>query len=126
MSALIDYSARVAALFEAAPDAGVPDGPGWVAGEAREPLSATHVRFYLRAEAGRVVGVRYLVRGCPHTLAAAALAAGQLRGLPVADLEVDLRAIGRELDVPTPKLGRLFTVQDAIRLAALQLDRGQP
>jgi hypothetical protein len=115
------YSARVAALFRAAPGAGRPDGPGWVTGEGREPLSATHVRWHLRCLDGRVVEARYEVRGCPHTVAAAAWVAAGLAGRPTTDLGVDLRQVAAELSAPAAKLGRLFVIQDAIRAAALQL-----
>jgi NifU-like protein involved in Fe-S cluster formation len=117
------YSALVVRLFAEAPGAGPPDGQGWVAGEAREPLTGTRARFYLRAEAGRVAGCRYQVRGCPHTVAAAALAAGRLSGRPVEGLDVDPAALARELDAPPAKLGRIFVIQDAIRNAALLLAR---
>jgi NifU-like protein involved in Fe-S cluster formation len=121
-----EYSERVAALFEAAEGSAMPEGPGWVAGEAREPLSATHVRVYLRCEAGRVAELRYAVRGCPHVVAAVALIAERAGGCAVGDLGADLRAVARELGAPATKLGRLFTVQDAIQQAVLQLDEGRP
>jgi len=118
------YSALVARLFAEAPGAGPPEGPGWVAGEAREPLTATRARFFLRADAGRVAACRYQVRGCPHTIAAAALAATRLAGRPLADLDVDPAALAREVGAPAAKLGRIFVIQDAIRAAALQLAGG--
>jgi len=126
MSERPDYSPRVVELFEAAVGSGPPAGTGWAAGEAGEPLSATWVRVYLRCEAGRVTELRYAVRGCPHVVAALALIADQVRGCPVGTLTVDPRAIARELDAPAAKLGRLLTVQDAIRLAVLQVDGGRP
>ncbi|HXQ31219.1 MAG TPA: iron-sulfur cluster assembly scaffold protein [Steroidobacteraceae bacterium] len=112
------YSDAVGRLFREAPGAGRPDGPGWVSGEAREPLSATHVRWHLQATAGRVAASRYEVRGCPHTIAAAALIAAQLDGRPVADLGLDLPRVAALLGCPTTKLGRLFVIQDAIERAA--------
>ena len=121
MSGPEPYSALVARLFAAAPGAGRPDGPGWTPGEAEEPLTGTRVRFYLRVEAGRVAACRYQVRGCPHTVAAAALAAARLPGHPLAGLDVDAAALAAELEAPAAKLGRVFVIQDAIRSAALQL-----
>jgi NifU-like protein involved in Fe-S cluster formation len=117
------YSALVARLFAEAPGAGAPDGPGWASAEAEEPLSATRARFFLRAEAGRVVAARYQMRGCPHTVAAAALAAARLPGRPVEGLDVAAAALAAELEVPAGKLGRIFVIQDAIRKAALLLPR---
>ncbi len=118
------YSPLVERLFAEAPGAGTADGPGWVTGEASEPLTGTRARFSPRAEGGRVAGCRYQVRGCPHTIAAAALAATRLPGRPVAGLDVDPAALARELGAPPAKLGRVFVIQDAIRNAALQLARG--
>jgi len=126
MSEAAEYSARVVELFESATGSAPPAGPGWVTGEASEPLSATRVRVYLRGEGGRVAELRYAVRGCPHVVAALALVAGRARGSRVEDLGVDPRAIARELDAPATKLGRLFTVQDAIHRAALQLAASRP
>ena len=126
MSDAAPYSAVVARLFAAAPGAGRPDSPGWSVGEAMEPLTGTRVRVYLRAEAGQVSGCRYEVRGCPHTIAAMALAAERLPGRVAAGLDVDPTALAAELSVPAAKLGRLFVIQDAIRSAALQLNRCCP
>jgi hypothetical protein len=120
------YSALVARLFAEAPGAGPPDGPGWSAGEADEPLTGTRVRVYLRAEGGRVAACRYQVRGCPHTVAAAALAAAGLPGRPVAGLDLEPAALAREIDAPPSKLGRIFVIQDAVRRAALQLNLACP
>ena len=118
------YSDEVRRLFEATPRAGRPEGSeGWAQGEAREPLSATHVRWYLRAADGRIVDARYEVRGCPHTIAAAAWVADRLVGQPAAGVEADPAVVAGELGVPAEKLGRLFAIQDAVRRAALLLRR---
>ena len=122
MSGPDPYSALVARLFAAAPGAGRPDGPGWATGEAAEPLTGTRVRLHLRAADGRVTACRYEVRGCPHTVAAAALVAARLPGRPVAGLDVEPAGLARELEAPTEKLGRIFVIQDAVRSAALQLN----
>ncbi|MBS0376436.1 MAG: iron-sulfur cluster assembly scaffold protein [Proteobacteria bacterium] len=120
------YSAEVLRLFATTPGAGVPVGPDWRRGEASEPLSATRVEVYLRAEAGRVADCRYRVRGCPHTIAALATVAARLPGSSLADLALDVRALAAELGIPPEKLGRLFVIQDAVRAAALQLAPADP
>lgn len=117
------YSAEVLDLLARAPGAGRPEGPGWVSGEAREPLTATHVRFHLQGAAGGIAAVRYEVRGCPHTIALAALAAAWLPGRGPAEVGLDLRALAARLGAPTGKLGRFLVVKDAIEAAALQLAR---
>jgi NifU-like protein involved in Fe-S cluster formation len=114
------YSPLVRRLFETLPGAGrPPEAAGWAAGEARDPLTATHVRWYLRAEGGRVAEARYEVRGCPHTIAAAALLAGRLVGQPAGSPQVDLGDLAATLEAPPEKLGRLFVIEDAVRRAAL-------
>ena len=117
------YSAMVLELYARAPGAGRPDGPGWGSGEGREPLTATHVRFHLQAADGRISAVRYEVRGCPHTMALAALAAARLPGQPLAAPALDLRTLGQELGAPAGKLGRFLAVQESVMQAALQLAR---
>jgi hypothetical protein len=115
-----EYSPLVRRLFETLPGAGRPPDPaGWAIGEARDPLTATHVRWYLRVEAGRIAEARYEVRGCPHTIAAAALLAGRLAGLPAGSPAVDPGDLAATLDAPPEKSGRLFVIEDAIRRAAL-------
>jgi hypothetical protein len=118
------YSPLVARLFREAPGAGRPDGPGWLSGEAREPLSGTHVRVHLLRAGASIAGVCYEVRGCPHTIAATALIAADLDGRPWRDPELDFAALALRLEAPASKLGRFFVIQDAIRAALLTLERG--
>lgn len=118
------YSELVARLFREAPGAGRPDGTGWVSGDAGEALTATWVRWHLTASAGIVREARYEVRGCPHTVAAAALIAAGLKGRAVEGLDVDLAAVSRQLAAPATKQGRFFVIQDALRKALLQLKPG--
>ena len=112
------YSADVLALFCATPGSGRPHGPGWVTAEAREPLTGTHVRWHLAAVDRHITGALYEVRGCPHTIAAAALVAQQVLGRPVVDLALDMRGIAHQLQCDIAKLGRLFVIEDAILRAA--------
>ena len=114
---------RVLDLFLRAPGAGRAEGPGWSSGEAREPLSATHVRVHLQVAGGRIGNVRWEARGCPYTLALLALLAGQLPGRAVSDGFPDLRVLAAELGAPAAKLGRFLVVQDAVAAAVLQLAR---
>jgi NifU-like protein involved in Fe-S cluster formation len=121
------YSPRVAELFATTPGAGRPaDREGWVAAEAHDPLTGTHVRWYLKDGEGRLVGVRYEVRGCPHTIAATAAVAEALSGQPSNAVRIDVAAVAAALVVPPEKLGRLFVVEDAVRSAALLLVPARP
>jgi NifU-like protein involved in Fe-S cluster formation len=92
-----------------------------VTGEATEPLTGTWIRWHLKAAAGRVAEARYEVRGCPHTVAATALAATGLPGSPVDGAGPDLHDLLRQLEAPPAKLGRFFVIQDALHKALLQL-----
>jgi hypothetical protein len=115
------YSDEVRRLFGTTPGAGAPEDPvGWRCGEAREPLTGTHVRVWLRVESGRIAEARYAVRGCPHTVAVAAAYAAALAGRPVVAHGVEIATFVTTLDVPAAKLGRLFAIEDAVRAAALQ------
>ncbi len=119
------YSPRVLALFGELPRAGeLPPGAGKVvAGEAVALDRGVWVRFEARLEAGRVADCRFRAFGCPHTLAAAALAASKLVAAAPADAAaIDARRLAAELDVPAEKRGRLLVVEDAIRA----LFAGQP
>ena len=115
------YPPAVLDLFRRAPGAGRPQGPGWASGEAREPLSATHVRVHLQAVDGRITALCWEARGCPYTLALAALVATRAPGQPLGQALPDIRALAVELGAPTAKLGRFLVVQDAMAAAVLQL-----
>jgi NifU-like protein involved in Fe-S cluster formation len=115
------YPPAVLDLFHRVPGAGRPDGPGWASGEAREPLSATHVRVHLKATNGRIEVLRWEARGCPYTLALAGLLALRAPGQPLGEALPDLRALAFELGAPATKLGRFLVVQDAMAAAVLQL-----
>ena len=111
------YSPRVLELFRKLPGAGaLPAGAGSVvAGEALALDRGTWVRIEARFEAGRIADCRFRAFGCPHTLAAAALAASKLIATTAADASpIDARLLARELDVPADKLGRLLVIEDAI------------
>ena len=124
MSAPDPYSELVTRLFRATPGAGRASGSEWVSGAAAEPLSGSVIRWHLRAAAGRIEEARYEVRGCPHTIAAAALIAAELTGRPIAAVELDLPDIARRLGAPVTKMGRFFVIQDALRKALLLLEPG--
>jgi NifU-like protein involved in Fe-S cluster formation len=117
MMSASEYSDEVRMLFETAPRSGRPDSDGWVQGEARERLTGTWVRVYLRAADGRVDGVRFEVRGCPHTVAATARVAREWEGASLASARMDARALLAQIAAPVTKLGRLLVVESAYREA---------
>jgi NifU-like protein involved in Fe-S cluster formation len=122
------YSARVLELFRALPRAGaLPATPaGVVAAEATALDRGAWVKFEARVEAGRIVACRFRAWGCPHTLAAAALAAGWLEGLPeVGSTRCEAARLARELDAPAETMGRLLVVEDAARALLAEAARVQ-
>ncbi len=112
------YSARVLELFRAMPYGGtLPAEPGRIAAAEAIALDrGAWVRFEARVDAGRIVACRFRAWGCPHTLAASALAAGWLEGWPDGDsTRCEAARLARELDAPAEKMGRLLVVEDAAR-----------
>jgi cysteine desulfurase len=116
--------------FDELPHAGVmtADGDGQqkkgsrvVHGEAGSIADSAWVRFHLRLAGGIVKAALFQAWGCPHTLAVTAWLTEQLPGRALTDLVPGTPAAWLEtLDVPVEKLGRLFTVEDALK-ATLQL-----
>jgi NifU-like protein involved in Fe-S cluster formation len=113
----MEYSSAVVRNFEAPRRVSeLPaDEPGWVVGEGEDRAQNVWVRFQLRVHDGIVRSARFQVFGCPHTIAAASLAADWLEGRAVEDARrLDLLALCAPLEVPTVKRGKLLRIEDAI------------
>lgn len=107
------YSPLVRSLFATLPRAGdLPVGGTIVAGEAAALDRGAWVRFEARLEGGRIADCRFRAFGCPHTLAAAALAAQMLTEGPTPP---DARELAAALEAPPAKMGRLLVVEDAMQ-----------
>ncbi|HTP40530.1 MAG TPA: hypothetical protein VMI92_13270 [Steroidobacteraceae bacterium] len=111
--------ARVRELFGSPTHGGaLPEGEGVRRGRAGRRSEGTEVEFALRWQGDALVEARYLAYGCPYTLAACEWLADWLertgpgRGLPGRPEDWI-----RELGAPIERLGRLFVVEDALRLA---------
>jgi NifU-like protein involved in Fe-S cluster formation len=88
-------------------------------GSAGHRDRGTWVQFDLEVVAGRCVDARFLVFGCPHTIAVAAWVAEQGIGtLLGADLPEPVAALAQRFEVPAEKMGRLLIVEDAWRAAS--------
>ena len=114
----IRYSQGVRSRFASLPGAGdLPQAAGTVvSGEAAALDRLAWVRFTARIDGGRIVDCRFRAFGCPHTLAAASIAAERLRGATPADPPpLDAGMLERELEAPAEKRGRLLVVEDALR-----------
>jgi NifU-like protein involved in Fe-S cluster formation len=108
------YSRRVLELFRALPTAGdlaAGEGPV-IVGEAIALDRSAWVRFEARADAGRNRGHGFPSFGCPHTLAAAALASLALRGQTLTEATaINAGRLAHDLDAPPEKMGRLLVVE---------------
>jgi NifU-like protein involved in Fe-S cluster formation len=122
------YSPIVRRLFADAPRSGdLPPGPGVrYLGEARALDRGAWVRLEARLQAGIVTDARFRAWGCPHLIAACALATERLVDKPAAVAgRLDPLELSRELAVPTEKLGRLLVLEDALRTLAAGMAEAQ-
>ena len=107
-------------LFETLPGAGrIADSEGRVLrGEAGGATAESWVRFHLLVEGDSVKAARFQAVGCPHTLAACAWIVARLPGRRRGATQPGTPQEWAEaLSAPVEKLGRLLTVEDALRAA---------
>ena len=103
------------------PCAGEPAGTGGLTcrGRAGRQSDGAVVELTLRVADDRIVAAAFRAYGCPHLIAAASCLAEQLAGRTRAELEQwDWREVHAALSLPAAKIGRLLTLQDAVRAAA--------
>jgi NifU-like protein involved in Fe-S cluster formation len=115
----------VARLFQETPRAGH-GGQGWVSGAARHAASGSELRWHWRVAARHIEECRYEVRGCPHLVAGAALAAELLEGQTADAPRLEPRHLLARLGAPLDKLGKFLLLQDAAEAAAIQFRGQQP
>jgi NifU-like protein involved in Fe-S cluster formation len=76
------------------------------------------VQFDLLCASGTVTDARFLVFGCPHTIAAAAWLAETVVGTtPRREMPEPVQALRERFEVPVEKSGRLLIVEDALKRA---------
>jgi len=125
---LAALSPSTRALFLSLPNAGsLPPGANVIHSEAGGPGQETWVRFHLQIESrtgeGIVKAALFQAYGCPHTLAVTAWLTGQLPGRSMNDLVPGTPSAWLQaFEVPVEKLGRLLTVEDALRAAFQQIN----
>jgi cysteine desulfurase len=118
---LLALSPATRDLFLSLPHAGsMPPGADVIHGEAGGPGTDTWVRFSLqidrRADESFVKAALFKAYGCPHTLSVSAWLTGQLPGRSMTDLVPGTPSAWLQaFEVPVEKLGRLLTVEDALR-----------
>ncbi len=110
------YSGLTRRYFESARRAGTLSGA--FRGAAGDRAQGTWAQFDVQCDAGRVTDARFLVFGCPHTIAAAAWLADSIIGTDLGrDMPESVQALRERFEVPVEKLGRLLIVEDALKRA---------
>jgi cysteine desulfurase len=93
--------------------------PGLITGRAGDREQGAAVALALKVAAGTIVAARFEAFGCPHLLAAASCLVEVLPGFDQARLAAwDWQEVAAALQVPAARIGRLLTLQDAVRDAA--------
>jgi NifU-like protein involved in Fe-S cluster formation len=91
----VNYSALTLHYFEAAVDAGTLAGPDVYRGAAGSRAQGTWVQFDVQVDSGNIRSARFLVFGCPHTIAVSAWVAEHAAGrAPRSALVPCVRTIG--------------------------------
>src|SRR6185369_1250906 len=80
------------------------------------------IRLWIKTEHGRVEQARFRAYGCPHFIAAADMLAEWCEGRPVVELSNwSWQSVGRALEVPVSKRGRLLVLETALNDVINQL-----
>ena len=110
----MNYSELTLHYFETAANAGVLAGPDAFRGAAGSRGQGTWVQFDVRVSGGLIADARFLVFGCPHTIAVSAWVAERAVGLGAhLALPEPVLALSERFAVPVEKRGRLLIVEDA-------------
>jgi len=110
----VNYSELTLHYFETAGNAGVLAGPGTLRGAAGSRGQGTWVQFDVQVSRGIIQDARFLVFGCPHTIAVAAWVAERAVGLDAHPaLPEAVQDLSERFAVPVEKRGRLLIIEDA-------------
>ncbi len=110
----MNYSALTLHYFETAPGAGTLAGPGVYRGAAGSRAQGAWVQFDVQVDSGNIRSARFLVFGCPHTIAVSAWVAEHGAGRAARSaLPESVQALSDLFEVPSEKRGRLLLIEDA-------------
>ena len=110
----MNYSALTLHLFETAGGAGTLAGPDVYRGAAGSRAQGTWVQFDVQVDSGNIRSTRFLVFGCPHSIAVSAWVAEHAAGhAPWSALPESVQALSDRFEVPPEKRGRLLIIEDA-------------
>jgi NifU-like protein involved in Fe-S cluster formation len=124
----VNYSELTLRYFETAAGAGVLTGPDVYRGAAGSRAQGASVQFDVQVNSGIIQAARFLVFGCPHTIAVTAWVAEHGVG-PVfhAALPESVQDLSDRFAVPVEKRGRLLIIEDAwLAAVAGALQREEP
>jgi NifU-like protein involved in Fe-S cluster formation len=111
----VTYSELTQRYFRsAAAGAGVLEGPDVHRGAAGGRAQGTWVQFDEQSNSGIIQAARFLVFGCPHTIAVSAWVAEHAVGRAAqAVLPESVHQLSERFEVPVEKRGRLLIIEDA-------------
>ena len=110
----MNYSALTLHYFETAAGAGTLAGPEVYRGAAGSRAQGTWVQFDVQADSGNIRSARFLVFGCPHTIAVSAWVVEHAAGRAARHaLPESVQALSDRFEVPVEKRGRLLIIEDA-------------
>lgn len=124
----MEYSSEVRRRFSAPARAGAlpPDAGEVVTGSAEDQSLGLWVRFQVELAGGMIGRVRFQAYGCPHSLAAADLVAGDLEGKPIdAMTKIDCEQLAARIGLPREKHGKLLRIEDALTACHRQAVAGK-
>ncbi len=89
-------------------------------GEGYNSSDGDTIRFFIKIEDGKIVRIKYLVKGCPRAIASSSYTSELVKGMRVEDvLNIDESVIGKALKLDDEKFDcihlPLRTIKKAIR-----------
>lgn len=119
MQANDPYNEEVRRCFETPVHAGDVEGeyPEVLVADVSESANGARLIVSAGVEDGMLAEIRFRTFGCPHLVAAAELVCSELENGPLERLAaIGTNRLMERLAVPVGKTGRLFLVEDALRL----------
>jgi len=91
-----------------------------VYGEGYNPSDGDTIRFFIKVEEGKIIQIKYLVKGCPRAIASSSYTSELVKGMRVEDvLNMDESNIGKALELDDEKFDciplPLRTIKKAIK-----------
>lgn len=123
----MNYNDLTRRYFDSPTNVGELSGADVFRGAAGHRDQGTWVQFDLQAQAGTLLGARFVAFGCPHTIAIASWLASQAEGKTlISTLPESIADLCARFALPVEKMGRLLIIEDAwLAAAAAAIDYGR-